>query len=87
MPCSQYDKDYGNRCSEPRPGAPYGYKSVQKPYTKCCRDKIIRVNKFSGRWKASANEKEWTVELSLDDLEKAISWIVTDNSGEVRERN
>jgi hypothetical protein len=85
VPCSQYDVDRGIRCSGEGIGAPYGYKRVQRLYTECCRDKVIQINAGSGRWNAVNEEKEWKVELSMDDFKKAISWIVDDNSGEVRE--
>jgi hypothetical protein len=85
VPCSQYDIDRGIRCSGEGIGAPYGYKRVQRPYTECCRDKVIQIHAGSGRWNAVNEEKEWKVELSMDDFKKAITWIVDDNSGEVRE--
>jgi hypothetical protein len=85
VPCSQYDVDRGIRCSGEGIGAPYGYKRVQRPYTECCRDKVIQINAGSGRWNAVNEEKEWKVELSMDEFKKAITWIVDDNSGEVRE--
>ena len=87
VPCSQYDVDKGIRCSGEGIGAPYGYKRVQRPYTECCRDKVIQIHAGSGRWNAVNEEKEWKVELSMDEFKKAISWIVDDNSGEVREGN
>lgn len=85
VPCSQYDIDRGIRCSGEGIGAPYGYRREQRPYTACCRDKVIQIHAGSGRWNAVNEEKEWKVELSMDEFKKAISWMVDDNSGEVRE--
>ena len=85
VPCSQYDIDRGIRCSGEGIGAPYGYRRVQRPYTECCRDEVIQIHSGSGRWNAVNEEKEWKVELSMDEFKKAVTWIVDDNSGEVRE--
>ena len=49
--------------------------------------RVFRINAGSGRWNAIIEEKEWKVELSMDDVKKAISWIVDDNTGQVREGN
>lgn len=88
VPCTQYDKDRGVNCTGEGIGAPYGYQYVQKAYpNKCCRDRVIRINAGSGRWNAIIEEKEWKVELSMDDIKKTASWIVNDKSSEIREGN
>ena len=89
-PCDAYDIGYGRSCSEPVPGAPYGYKNVPEQVRECCEEKNFPMYSTTGTWTAdySNSEDKWTVrfEFNADDLKRNYVWIVEDNNSQVTEQ-
>lgn len=83
-PCDAYDVGYGRSCSEPVPGAPYGYKNVPEQVKECCKEKNFPMYSTTGNWTAeylNADDK-WTVtfEFNAENLKRNYVWVVEDNN-------
>ena len=89
--CSQYDIDLGRNCSEPRPGAPYGYRTIRRRIRKCCKWNPERIQNMNGTWKArhSLEDDQWTVTLEVDngELKRTLQWLLDDNNGNIEDTN